>query len=499
MSFELIAIICLVALAFGDLIVGVVNDAVNFLSSAIGSKVASRNVIMAVAGIGMIVGATFSDGIMEVARKGIFHPEMFGASEVIIIFLAVALSDIILLDIYSTLGLPTSTTVSIVFELLGSALFFAIWKMGGVNEAWSVVNSESAIKIITGILVSIAVAFTAGLIVQFVTRLIFSFNYKKRLSQFGFIWSGIALTCLLFFIFLKGGINASFLSADMHEWINSHIMTILWWTFGILTALSLVLIKSGVNILKLIVLIGTGALGMAFAGNDLANFIGVSVAGVHAFLGSDLSGSLPTPTWVLASAGIVMTITIFTSKKARTVTSTSVDLASHNKKVMGVWKTNVGVEKVIDLALFIYNGFLRLIPKKIRGWIAKQWLRDPKESHHDFDLMRAAVNLMVAAAAISLATSMKLPLSTTYVTFMVAMGTALADGAWDRTCAPYRIVGVMTVIGGWFLTALFAFLMAGFVVSILYWLHLYGLALLILATTFIVYKLLKLHKRRTLA
>ncbi len=500
-TFGLVAVVFLVILAFADLIVGVVNDAVNFLNSAIGSKVSSRKVILLFAAIGILIGATFSDGIIEVARKGIFFPEHFTNAEAIILFTAVAFADIILLDLYSTFGLPTSTTVSVVFELFGAALVLAFWKMGGMTEAWTVINTASATKIVFGILLSICVAFSAGLIVQFFSRLIFTFDYKERFKKWGAIWSAVALTSLLFFILLKGGKHATFMTSDIKIWISENTKLILEGTFAFFLVLSFVLIKLRVNILKIIVLIGTASLAMAFAGNDLANFIGVSVAGVHAFLGADLAGTLPTPTWVLLLAGGTMVLAIYGSKKARTVTNTEVTLASHEKHVKDHWKTNVFAQKFAALFYYIFRGVVWILPSRLKTWIARRWdaTTEGKEEGRAFDLIRASVNLMVSAAVISYATSKKLPLSTTYVTFMVAMGTALADKAWGKDCAPSRLMGVMVVVGGWFVTALMAFTMAGITVSILYFAQIYGLFFMAIVVGMIVYKLHHLHARRSAA
>ncbi|PIZ72859.1 hypothetical protein COY07_02655 [Candidatus Peregrinibacteria bacterium CG_4_10_14_0_2_um_filter_43_11] len=498
MSFELLAVISLVFLAIGDLIVGVVNDAVNFLNSALGAKVTSRKVIMIVASIGIIIGTTFSDGIIEVTRKGIFYPEHFSLNEAILIFTAVSIADIILLDLYSTFGLPTSTTVSVVFELLGAAFVLAWLKMGNSEKAWEVINSASAIKIIMGILLSIAVAFSVGLIAQFISRMLFTFNYKPRLQRWGFLWCGIALTAMVFFIILKGGNHATFMTPEIKTWISNSTSIILGGCFVFFTILSYVLIKCRVNILKIIVLIGTGSLAMAFAGNDLANFIGVSVGGVHAFLGSDLSGTLRTPTSVVALAGIIMAIAIFVSKKSQTVNDTEINLSSHNKEVMQHWKSNVFVAKLSETLFVVYKAFLFFIPGFIKKWVALRWHRQKdEEGAPAFDLIRASVNLMVAAAVISYATSQKLPLSTTYVTFMVAMGTSLADRAWGRDCAPCRINGIITVIGSWFVTAILAFLMAGITVTVLYSFRTYGLIFLLLMIILIVYKLNHVHDKRS--
>ncbi|MBU2524127.1 inorganic phosphate transporter [Patescibacteria group bacterium] len=500
-SFELLAVIFLVSLAFGNLIVGVVNDAVNFLSSAIGAKVAPLKTIMIIAGIGIIIGSTFSDGIIEVARKGIFYPENFALSEAIIIFTAVAFADIILLDLFSTFGLPTSTTVSVVFELLGAALVLAWLKIGNLSEAWHVINSSSATKIILGILFSVAIAFILGLIAQFATRLIFTFDYKEKFKRWGFLWSGIALTSIIFFILIKGGKHATFMTPEFKDWIANSTFQILIICFVFFSFISLILIKIRANILKFIILIGTASLAMAFAGNDLANFIGFSVGGVHAFLGSDLSGTLPTPSWVLIIAGITMALSIAFSKKAKTVVKTSVNLCSHNKEIKKQWKPNTFSARLCNLVTFFYDAFLSLLPQRLKKWLSTRWklTSETNSNGSAFDLLRASVNLIIAAAVISYATSHKLPLSTTYVTFMVAMGTSLADGAWDSDCAPYRITGILTVISGWFFTAFLAFVMAGVIVSILYFARSYGLLLLGIAVIVITYKLFHLHKKRDCA
>ena len=495
-SFDLFAVIALVILAFGDLMVGVANDAVNFLNPAIGAKAAKLKTILLVSSVGMIIGATFSDGIIEVARKGIFNPDFFTAHEAILIFTAVAITDIILLDFYSTFGLPTSTTVSIVFELFGAALVLAIAMTGSFSEAWTAINSSSAVKIIIGIVLSVGIAFVVGLIIQFVTRLVFTFHYEQKMRKFGFAWAGIALSCLTFFILVKGGEHASFFPGDLKGFISANVWTVLGGMFVLFSAISYLLIKANVNVLKVIILVGTGALAMAFAGNDLANFIGVSVAGVNAFLGADLSGKLPTPTWVLLGAGLVMTFTVFTSKKSRTVVTTSVNLGSHEKDVLKQWKSNFLAEKIVDGTILL----LKLIPQNIKSWISKRWEGkhliaegDERKAH---DLIRASVILMVSAALISYATSQKLPLSTTYVTFIVAMGASLADGAWDRTCAPSRLAGIATVISGWFVTAFMAFIGAGISVAVLYFAGSYGLGLLVIGVGLGISKLLRVHKRR---
>jgi len=502
-SFDLLAVIALVTLAFGVLMVGVANDAVNFLNSAIGAKAAKLRTILIVSGIGLIIGATFSDGIIEVARNGIFNPSFFTAHEAILIFTAVAITDIVLLDVYSTFGLPTSTTVSVVFELFGAALVLALVMTGNLTEAWAAINSDSAVKIITSILLSIGIAFIVGILVQFVTRLLFTFHYEKRMKSWGFLWSGIALTSLMFFILIKGGAHASFITDNTKDFIHANVLSILGVMFVFFSVLSFILIKMGTNMLKVIILIGTGALAMAFAGNDLANFIGVSVAGVNAFLGADLSDKLPTPTWTLLAAGIMMTITIFTSNKARTVVNTSVNLGSHGKNVTNDWQSNVFADKLVKIASFFYDMILKLIPSGIHKWLSHRWegghIITEGDERKDHDLIRASVILMVSSALISYATSQKLPLSTTYVTFIVAMGASLADGAWTKACAPSRLSGVAIVISGWFMTAFMAFTMAGIAVTTLYYAGSYGLGLLVVGVVFSVYKLFRIHKKREAA
>lgn len=499
MTFQLLAVITLIVLALGSLMVGVVNDAVNFLNSAIGAKAAPKRIIMAVAAVGVLIGATFSDGIIEVARKGIFHPEFFTLNEAIIIFTGAIIANIILLDLFSTFGLPTSTTVSIVFALFGAALSTALLKVGDWDAAWEAINSSSAMKIILGILLSVGLAFAIGVVAQFITRLVFTFNYGRRFKRWGFLWAGIALSALVFFILIKGGKHATFMTDDLQEWVSTHTLTIMAVSFVVFALLSKILIWLKVNVLKFIILIGTGSLAMAFAGNDLANFIGVTVAGVNAYLGADLSGKLPTPTWVLLVAGAVMVFALYTSRKSKTVIRTEINLASHEKDVVHSWRANLFAEKLTQAVTFSFDWVGRVMPKRTRGWIAGRFKK--KASWDDgekraYDLMRASVNLMVAAAVISYATSHKLPLSTTYVTFMVAMGTSLADGAWDRSCAPARITGVLTVVSGWFMTAFIIFFLAAGTSAVLYLAEGYGLMTLLVVLAFIVYKLLHIHDKR---
>jgi phosphate/sulfate permease len=487
----------LVILAFGDLIAGVTNDAVNFLNSAIGSRAAGRKVILGVATAGILAGVLFSDGIIEVARKGIFNPGFFTQPEALLLFAAVALADIILLDLYSTYGLPTSTTVAVVFELLGAALALALWKTGDLSVAWTAINSSSALRVIVGILLSVAVALLAGLAVQTAVRAVYTFDFGDRIRRWGFIWSGLSLSALTFFLLLKGAKHASFMTPDLKAWIAENTLTLFLWSFLAFSALSWLLIKSKFNILKLLVLIGTGALAAAFAGNDLANFIGVSVAGVNAFLGNELTGKLPTPLWVLVLAGLTMAAALNFSRKARSVTETEIHLTSHQAGgALGKWRPNRLVKALANMFCAAHDALIRLTPRPLRNWLGTRWRRTPVANRPDFDLLRASVNLTVAASVIAFATSQKLPLSTTYVTFMVAMGTSLADRSWGRDCAAHRLTGTLVVIGGWFITALLAMIFAGFTVSVLYLTGTGGLIALVALVLFLLSRMRKIHRAK---
>ncbi len=508
-------------LAASDLVVGVSNDAVNFLNSAIGSKVAPFKVIMIIASLGIIVGATFSSGMMEVARKGIFNPQYFYFSEIMIIFLAVMITDIILLDTFNTYGMPTSTTVSIVFELLGAAVGIAIIKGYSDPQALGLseyINSAKALAIISGILMSVVISFTVGAIVQFLTRLVFSFDYKRNIKRYGAIWGGIAITAITYFILIKGSKGASFMSAELKESIVTNtwmiiVVSLVGWT----TILQLFSWFTSFNVLKMIVLVGTFALAMAFAGNDLVNFIGVPLAGYESFnsfianvgvspdgfLMSDLTEQVKTPTFFLLIAGLIMVITLWFSKKARTVTKTELNLA----------RQDAGFER------FGSSGFARtlvrttskmskrintLLPASLVSAIDRRFDQskvvaevEKGEEAPSFDLIRASVNLVVASILISFATSLKLPLSTTYVTFMVAMGSSLSDRAWGRESAVYRVTGVFSVIGGWFLTAFSAFSIAFIVAFILYYGGFIAVFGLISLAVFLIYRTHLIHKKLT--
>ena len=493
-NFYIILVVILFALAISDLIVGVSNDAVNFLNSAIGSKVAPRYIIMIIASVGILIGTTFSSGMMEVARKGIFHPDQFYFSEIMIIFLAVMLTDVVLLDVFNTLGLPTSTTVSIVFELLGSAVAVALVKVNrlglSVSEISNYINSAKALAIISGILLSVVIAFTVGSIVMYLTRLAFTFKYKNTFKYFGAIWGGIAITAITYFILIKGAKGSSFLSSDTTTWIKSNssliiIYSLIGWT--ILLQLLYWIVR--LDILKLIVLVGTFALAMAFAGNDLVNFIGVPLAGLKSFQafiadpGSDpdgflmvaLTGKAKANTYLLLIAGMVMVVTLWLSKKARKVTETELNL-SRQDAGSERFGSSILSRTIVRTAMDISKTVNKLTPNILKKSISKRFdtteyrnnIKNQKDAP-SFDMVRASVNLTVASILISLATSMKLPLSTTYVTFMVAMGTSLADKAWGRESAVYRITGVLTVISGWFMTAFTAFTVAFLIALIISW------------------------------
>ncbi len=518
MEWILAGLIILAFIAVSDLIVGVSNDAVNFLNSSIGSRVAPRYVIMIVATLGIIFGVTFSSGMMEIARKGIFHPQLFTLPELMMVFLSVMLADIILLDLFNTYGLPTSTTVSIVFELLGAAVAVScikILKEGStLLELGSYINTEKALLIIAGILLSVIVAFICGAVFQFITRLVFSFDYRNTLKKFGALWGGIALSAIVYFILVKGAKGASFLTSENVAWIKTHTVQLLIGIFIASGVLLQILLFMKVNILKIVILIGTFALAMAFAANDLVNFIGVPMAGLRAYqLGAaaenpltasmeGMTGSVQANTFLLLAAGLVMAITLSVSKKARGVTNTSVGLGRQSEgaeKYDSTFLSKFIVKMVIDLFEIIKV----IIPSWVISWIKRRFRQDVycpgssgTGSRPSFDQIRASVNLMVAAAVISYATSFKLPLSTTYVTFMVAMGTSFADMAWGRESAVYRITGVLTVVGGWFITAFAAFLLSGLFAVIIFYFLGYGVAALLILVGFLIWKTHLIHREQ---
>ena len=519
-NFYLIIVVVLFALAISDLIVGVSNDAVNFLNSAFGSKAAPRWAILIIASLGIIIGATFSSGMMEVARKGIFHPDQFYFAEIMIIFVAVMLTDIILLDFYNTIGLPTSTTVSIVFELLGAAVAVALVKIMNSDETLldlgNYINSAKALAIITGILLSVVIAFSAGALVQYITRIIFTYKYDKRFKYFGAIFGGFAITAITYFILIKGAKGSSFISKETLVWIKSNTFTIIASCFvGWTLILQILVWLVRLNILKVIVLVGTFALAMAFAGNDLVNFIGVPLAGFksfQAFVASGsgdpygltmemLSGKVQTETYLLLIAGIVMTVTLWFSKKARTVTETELSLSNQNEGDERFGSSYFG-RLIVRRSLSANNRLRSILPERIQKSINLSFVQPSAVASIDkkdipaFDMIRASVNLTVASILIAIGTSLKLPLSTTYVTFMVAMGTSLADRAWGRDSAVYRITGVITVIGGWFFTAFSAFTAAFIFANLINWFGGYAIFGLLGLAIFFVVRSHMLHKRK---
>ena len=484
----------LIVLAIVDLIVGVSNDAINFLSSALGSKVFSFRTIMIVASLGVLFGAIFSSGMMEVARKGIFHPQMFTFHEIIIIFTAVMLTDIILLDTFNRLGLPTSTTVSIVFELLGAAVAVSIWKIYHspdyqIGQLGQFINSSRALFIIGGILFSIVLAFTIAAIVQYIARLVFTFQYDVyRRNVAVSIFGGIAIAAISYFIVLKGLKGTPFYD-DIKEYIHGHTRQIILYSFVVGTLISYVINKFfHYNVFKIIILLGTFSLALAFAGNDLVNFIGVPIAAFnslqilireggnpHEMLMTALSGKVPTPTLFLILAGTIMVITLWTSKKAMKVAETALNLSAQGA-TDEKFESNLVARSIVRSAIGINKALEAVIPGKVRAWVDSRFQIPEKNKKSkkinknaaEFDVVRASVNLVVAAILISIGTSYHLPLSTTYVTFMAAMGSSLADRAWGRESAVYRIAGVISVIAGWFVTAMVAFTVAGLFASILY-------------------------------
>lgn len=481
-TFYLTLVIILFALAISDLIVGVSNDAVNFLNSAIGSKAAPKWAIFAVASLGVLVGATFSSGMMEVARKGIMNPDMFMFNEIMIIFVTVMITDIILLDVFNSLGLPTSTTVSIVFELLGSSVAVALVKISRVGESITdlhqYINTDKALAIIFGILFSVVIAFTIGALVQWITRLIFTFKFDKKIKYYGSLFGGFCLAFITYFILIKGAKGASWISPEHVKYIKTHTTTIIGICFVFSTVFLQVIsmIFKKVNILKVVVMIGTFALAMAFAGNDLVNFIGVPLAGFESFNEWKASGLAPdamsmdilnapvkTETYMLLIAGIIMIVTLINSKKAKKVIATSLNLSNQGESEER-FESSAMSRAIVRSSISLSQGLGKVVANGIKERVHKRFQKPEKtDEETSFDLIRASVNLVVASILISIGTSYKLPLSTTYVTFMVAMGTSLADKAWDRESAVYRISGVFTVIGGWFLTALVAFTSAALI------------------------------------
>ena len=485
-----IAVVILAAVAILDLVVGVGNDAVNFLNSSIGSKVAPRRTILIIASIGLFCGVFFASGMMEVARKGIFHPQLFTMPELIILFLAVMFTDLLVLDSFNTHGLPTSTTVSIVFELLGAAVALAIIKTyateGSLSDVESFINSGKALTIIGGILLSVVVAFIVGAILQLFARLLFTYDYSSEMKRFGGFWGALSFTTIALFILIKAAKGASFLPPEIKDLIQNSFIPFSLSLFAVFFIISQGLIQFfRVNIFVPIILVGTFSLALAFAANDLVNFIGVPLAGYHAYTAgmassspltipmSALAGKVPSNNLLLLICGAIMVGALWLSKKSQSVTDTEIKLSSQDDEAESFqsFALSRGIVRLTS-SLFRMGQFIT--PKPVQRFIGKRLNADQSDESlasrtGSFDLLRASTNLMVASALVSGATTLKLPLSTTYVTFMVAMGTSFADQAWGRDSASNRIAGVLTVIGGWFFTAFSAFSVAAIFCTVLYY------------------------------
>lgn len=514
-------VIALALLAITDLIVGVSNDAVNFLNSAIGSKAVSFKTIMIVASLGIAFGAMSSSGMMEVARKGIFNPAEFYFSEIMIIFMAVMITDVLLLDFFNTLGMPTSTTVSIVFELLGAAVAVSLIKIATENESisnlTSYINTEKATEIIIGILLSVVIAFSIGALVQYISRILISFKFDEKPKWVESIFGGVAISAIVYFIVVKGLKSANLFDGLLSDFITNStglflLGNLICWT--LISWLLALFLKW--NIYRFVIVIGTFALAMAFAGNDLVNFIGVPIAALQSFQnwqGSGISAAefnmqgltaaVQTPTLLLLLSGIIMVVTLWFSSKAKSVVKTSVDLARQDEGEER-FQPNYLSRQIVKLSVAAGESLSNLIPPALSKRLDKRFetpnIFIPKSKVQDlpaFDMVRAAVNLMVASVLISIATSMKLPLSTTYVTFMVAMGTSLADRAWGAESAVYRVAGVLNVIGGWFFTAISAFVAAAVIAYIIHLGGIFSIVVLLLAATGLLLRNYLAHNRKT--
>jgi len=482
----IVIVVILAILAIFDLIVGVANDAVNFLNSALGAKVAPHNVILFVAAAGIIVGVLTSSGMMEVARNGVFYPGQFTFAEIMVLFVGVMLADVLLLNTFNSLGLPTSTTVSLVFELLGSAVAIALYKIWNdagltINDLGLFINSGKAMVIISGILISVVIAFTVGGILMYLSRLIFTFRYNKMFSRLGAMWCGISLTGIIYFALFKGLKSSGLIPADFISFINDNTWLSLLGIWAVSSLLLFVMQVKKVNIMKFTILAGTFALALAFAGNDLVNFIGVPFAGIDSFKLATDSGdihmtmeALAEPTqiniWLLLAAGAVMVLTLFFSRDAMKVAQTQLELSSQHEKEER-FSSSIFSRNIVRFAVRLNAIYNDVLPASAKAWINKRFepLSAEEQGTASYDLIRAAVNLTAASILICVGTSLKLPLSTTYVVFMVAMGSSLADRAWGRESAVYRITGVLVVISGWFMTALSGFIISFLVVLFLVW------------------------------
>ena len=518
----ILMIVAIVVLAIADIIVGVSNDAINFLNSAIGSKALPMKTIMIVASLGIFIGAVYSSGLMEVARKGIFVPGEFYFDEIMIIFMAVMITDILLLDFFNTLGLPTSTTVSIVFNLLGAAIVMSLIKISGsetetIADLGNYINTSKALTIIGGILLSVVIAFSVGAIVQWISRLIFSFQYEKQLKNFGIIFGGVALTAITYFIFLKG-LKGTPIYKDLKGSIEGNEVVILLIAFMGWTLLSFLFEKlTKKTVLLVVIAIGTFGLALAFSGNDLVNFIGVPMAAYHSWEAWSVSGmdpsnfsmevldaKMPAESFLLFIAGGIMVVTLWFSKKAKTVAETEISL-SRQTETHEKFQPNM-LSRTIVKGSTLFSKYLgEVLPNSLNSKIETSFnepkvliTKDQSIDAPAFDMIRASVNLMVAGVLISIATSMKLPLSTTYVTFMVAMGTSLADRAWGRESAVYRVAGVLNVIGGWFFTAFGALIAAGVVTFLINWNKEVMIPILLLITISLLVRNYLSHKKKSI-
>ncbi len=513
-------LIALAILAITDLMVGVSNDAVNFLNSAIGSKAVSFKTIMIVASLGVAVGALYSNGMMEIARNGIFTPSMFSFNDVIIIFLAVMITDVLLLDVFNTLGLPTSTTVSVIFSLLGASVVLAIYKVVVSGDSFSTldnyINTEKATEIVYSILLSVALSFALGSLVQYVSRLIFTFHIEKRYKYVAAVFGGVAMTAITFFILVKGLKSITFVPSEVKDFIKESPFIIIAYSLVLWTIVCQLLISVfKYSVFKFIIIVGTFGLALAFAGNDLVNFIGVPIAAYQAFeiwsapgqtVGATefmMTGlekdNLPAPFIFLALAGLVMVYTLWTSKKARTVIETEQNLSRQgdgNEK----YNANNLSRNLVRGIMYIGNIISFILPKSVQQKLDAQFVQPEYTGKRDeqpmFDMVRASVNLIVASVLISIGTSMKLPLSTTYVTFMVAMGSSFADRAWDRESAVYRVAGVFNVIGGWFVTALAAFLSSAIIAYILFVGEVFAFFAFMIIVALFFYRSNQVHKKK---
>lgn len=500
-------IVFLFMLAVFDLVVGVSNDAVNFLNSAIGAKVARFRTILIIASIVVFVGATMSNGMMDIARHGIFQPQMFSFNDLLCIFLAVMVTDVVLLDVFNTLGIPTSTTVSMVFELLGGTFILSLLKIAtdetGLLGFADLLNTDKALSVILGIFLSVAVAFIFGTVVQWLSRLIFTFNYTSKLKWKIGLFGGIATTCILYFALLKGLKDSSFMTPEYNAWIKENTMYLVGGCFVVSTVLMQVFHWCKINVFKIVIFMGTFALALAFAGNDLVNFVGVPLAAYSAYQDFAANGAGQADTFMMSSlnenaktqfiflflSGVVMVYALATSKKAQNVVKTSVDLSRQDEGEEMFGSSRVA-RSIVRWANNVNEFFSKYTPKPLVRWIDARFNKDEAilAQGAAFDLVRASINLVLSGLLIALGTSLKLPLSTTYVTFIVAMGSSLADRAWSRESAVFRITGVLNVIGGWFLTAGIAFSACALVTIAMYYGGAVVMALFVFVAVFILIK-----------